>query len=95
MQTSVKSEYEGIYVTEEMLLKFDAMLTEYGIDHAFRYPTESEFNETENVEEIVMYFEEDHAAYDLVYLLWVHKVVGISDKKIVKAAAKAFAKLIG
>ena len=92
MSHVVRSEYEGIEVTEEMYVKLDEMLTEYGIDHAFRLPMPNEFDDSENAEMVCMYLEDDDTAYDLVFLLWTHKVVGMSEGKIVKAAAKVFVK---
>ena len=94
MMHVVRSEYEGIEVTEEMYVKLDEMLTEYGVDHAFRLPKPNEFDDSENAEMVCMYLEDDDTAYDLVFLLWTHKVVGMSDGKIGKAAAKVFVKKV-
>lgn len=85
MATKIHSE------TEEHLEKYDEMLNQYGIDHAFTYPTDVELDEDENLVCKVLYMEEDEITFDLVTLLFCKTVLNKADDKIKESMKKVAA----
>lgn len=72
-------------VTEEMLEKLDAMLTEYGVNHFFALPMGDEDGVAINDDEVaVVYYDGDvdRIKFNLVYVLWSKAVRQIHDERI-------------
>ena len=77
--------------TCENIEKFDEMLTQYGVDHAFMAPTEEEMNKDETLEGKVLYMQEDEMTFNLVTLLFCKTVLNKSDEEIKKTMVKVVA----
>ena len=61
------------------------MLTSYGVDHAFIYPTVEELEKEETIACKVIYMEEDVMTFNLVALLFAKKYLNKPDEEIVEA----------
>ena len=69
--------------TADHMEELDAMLTDYGVDHAFILPTTAEMEDDERLSAYVCYMEEDGVTFNLVSLLFAKTVVGMKDEKII------------
>lgn len=64
--------------------KLDEMLTQYGVDHFFAYPTAEDFEADENIELVVYYDSEQEMLYELVVALFCKIELNKSDEAIKK-----------
>lgn len=86
-------ETEEYPVTEGMIEKLDAMLSEYGVPHYFALPNaDPETGYAKDDEVLNLYYEaKDTKVWVLVYALWLKTVREYDDdEKIGDAVSKAF-----
>lgn len=74
--------------TADHIEELDAMLTNYGVDHAFIVPTYAEQEDDDLLSAYVYYMEEDEVTFNLVSLLFAKTVLGVKDEKIIDAMRK-------
>ena len=68
--------------------ELDAMLTDYGVDHAFILPTYAEKEDDEHLSAYVCYMEEDEVTFNLIVLLFAKTVLRVGDEEIVSSMRK-------
>ena len=88
----IKNSIEFTNVDLDLLDLLDEMLTDYAVEHCFKYPSleDTDKAEDEGKEAIVelCYMEKDKDAFALVYMLWMVNNRGADHKKLMKAMAK-------
>ena len=68
--------------------ELDAMLTDYGVDHAFILPTYAEQEDDEHLSAYVCYMEGDEVTFNLIVLLFAKTVLRVGDEEIVSSMRK-------
>lgn len=88
----IKNSPEFANVDWDLLDLLDEMLTEYAVEHCFKFPSleETDKAEDEGKEAIIelCYMDKDKDAFALVYMLWMVHSRGADHVKLINAMAK-------
>lgn len=75
-------------MTNELLETLDQLLDQFNVKHFFTIGYQADIDEDPDVVGSVMYEDENHATFFLVYALWCKQYRGLTDENLYKAMLK-------